>query len=89
MQQWSGRWSANVRRKSCSRDPPGTVVRPVIQRHVVQRSSARRHRQHLALVAHVDLLVEHHAELANLLQVAALGGVQSQAVPEQGHIAFG
>lgn len=46
-------------------------------------------RQNRIRVAHVDLLVDHHAELAYLLYVAVLARVQGQALPPDGRVALG
>lgn len=39
-------------------------------------------------VAHVHLLVDHHAELADLLDVAVLARVEGQALPPDGRVAL-
>lgn len=46
-------------------------------------------RQHRIRIAHVDLLVDHHAELSYLLYVTVLARVQGQALPPDGRIALG
>lgn len=46
-------------------------------------------RQHRVRVAHVHLLVDHHTELADLLDVSVLARVKGQALPPNGRVALG
>lgn len=46
-------------------------------------------RQHRIRIAHVDLFVDHHAELAYLLYISVLARVQGQALPPDGRVALG
>lgn len=70
--------------------PTRPVVGTVVQGEVVRGPASRRHLgEHLVGLAHVQLLVEDHAELAYLLQVAAFGSVEGEAVAPDGEVALG